>query len=534
MPEQIQTAGINRGLPVGQRGSSPRRAARSAAAVVDEGVGSGLGTNGGCVSSLPGSHAGAPIRTRSPKRYQRTPVRVERTAEEQAQARVRQYQLQELAGDILPEERGLNACMRCRVAVADHVEMIWSEGGHADFTHLQTCGSIWLCSPCAAREAERRRKVLARLNERFIQSSGSIWMTTYTVSHHEYDALGELLDHFLAARKKMREGRAGMALRHDFEIVGTISVLEVTWSPENGMHPHVHELVYCRVRDFDAERYEQVARAAWKHAAAKEGLSMNEHGFELQRTYGAVQDYVTKYGHQPASDRVWGAESEMVKGHLKRARRYNGLTPYAMLEEVLDAGEEIRDLREQLEEEECVAQRAEIEGQIAELEKWQKTLRAKFREYARAFKGRKQLNPSRGMQGLWKAAEAEIEREEKEGEREEKYVLVEFYEDQWNEVVRRRVRGGLREEGRTGRPGWVLEYLAAVCEVEVFPEQYTRFEGWRVQTPKGAGKILSVCRCELEGGERWRCSVELEEADADGRRWYACDFVEVTLGRNGG
>jgi hypothetical protein len=491
-----------------------------------------LGTHGGRVSRHSRSGVTAPMRTRSPRKYQKTPVRVEKTLDEQAQARIRQYRLQELAGDILPNERGLNACMRCRVSVADHVELVWAEDGSANYTHLQTCGSIWLCAPCAAREAEWRRKILERLDKKFVDGDdgGSIWMTGYTVSHHDYDDLGELVTNFLAARKKMREGRQGMALRHDFDIVGTISVLEITWSEENGGHPHVHELVYCRHKHFDADRYEELARSAWKRAAAAFGMTMNRHGFDLRRTYGEVQDYVTKFGHAPASDRCWGTESEMVKGHLKKARA--GLSPMGMLSRVIDIQDAMRDIRQELLEVSEEMRRAELLAELRELGRQQVMLRGKFREYARAFKGRKQLNPSKGVQPLWKAAEAEIEAEEqkeKEGEGKERKALIEFYDDQWGEVVRHRLRGELREEGRTGRPGWVLEYLASACGVEVFPEQYTRFEGWRVYTREGPGRILSIRYVEEWG--RWWCSVELEEPGLNGQRWYYDDFVEITLGK---
>jgi hypothetical protein len=497
----------------------------------DRGRREALGTNGGCVSGQSASQSTAPIRTRSPRQYQRTPVRVEQSVDEQAQARIRQYRMQELAGDILPDERGLNACMRCRVSVADHVELVFTDMGDgegtAQYTHLQTCGSIWLCAPCAARKAEERRRIMQRMNGKFIEGKdgGSIWMTTYTVSHHDYDALDELLDHFLAARKKMREGRQGMALRRDFDVVGTISVLEVTWSEENGWHPHVHELVYCRTKGFDADGYEALARPAWKRAAAQEGLSMNMHGFEVRRTYGAVQDYVTKYGHQPASEKVWGTESEMVKGHLKQSRA--GLTPFAMLNQIVAAQEAMREIRLGLATGEIV-DRAEAQVQLRELNERALLLRDKFREYARAFKGRKQLNPSKGVQPLWKAAEAEIEQEEKEKEDQGgRYTLISFYDDQWNEVVRRRVRPEVQEEGRTGRPGWVLEYLAGAYGIEIFPEQYTCFEGWQVHTPEGSGEILSMCYIERVG--RWWCSVALGERGAAGRRCYTCDFIEITL-----
>ena len=45
-------------------------------------------------------------------------------------------------------------------------------------------------------------------------------------------------------RSKRKMGRSGQALRHDFQMTGTIRVLEVTRSKENGWHPHVHGLVF--------------------------------------------------------------------------------------------------------------------------------------------------------------------------------------------------------------------------------------------------------------------------------------------------
>ncbi len=95
----------------------------------------------------------------------------------------------------------------------------------------------------------------------------------------------------------------------------------------------------------------------------------------MQATWGAVADYVGKFGREPVR-RVWGAEDELVKAAAKRARggapRVGRYTPFDLLRAVSREGLG-----------------------------WQSV---RFREYAEVFTGRYQLvwgpRPLRGRPGL--------------------------------------------------------------------------------------------------------------------------------------
>src|SRR5258708_1982167 len=156
------------------------------------------------------------------------------------------------------------------------------------------------------------------------------YLATYTIAHKRYDQLSELLDRFLAARKRAKQGSAAQELKKKFGVLGTVSVQEVTWSEQNGWHPHCHELIFFS-HEVDAQAYAQAVRERWQRSAEREGLSMNEHGFRLDRTFGAVADYVAKFGRQPLRE-PWGTSAELAKSHLKRGRGNEHLTPFAMLE----------------------------------------------------------------------------------------------------------------------------------------------------------------------------------------------------------
>jgi hypothetical protein len=195
-----------------------------------------------------------------------------------------------------------------------------------------------------------------------------------------------------------------------------------------------------------ATGYEAAARSAWSDAAAANGLTMNRHGFELQRTFGAVADSIAKFGREPATEAPWGAEAEMVKGHLKQGRTSEHYTPFALLAAINDD------------------RRADLEPIFA--------------EYARCFKGRKQLTYSPGLKAMY--AEDEKTDEDLMAEHEHEAVtLLELEHEQWAAVVGNDRRGELLEEARSGRPSRVVNYLEEFG-VQLRNDQVERFASWHM------------------------------------------------------
>jgi hypothetical protein len=477
--------------PVGQRASSPRRGSRGSAGRV-----AALGTIAKTVSTQRGGGSNAANsfcnRTRVPRRARR-----KTTPEDLSAARVRRFALQNTAARILPGER-VCKCLRRPVPVAKSVDVQYvPETSSAHYAGLQLCSSVWHCPNCAALISEKRRDELARLIKKHTEAGYSVYMTTYTISHSKHHDLAALLSNFLGARRKMRQGRRGQALRRDFQVIGTVSVLEVTWSAENGWHPHVHELVFCGLPEMDMEGYERAARSAWEDAAASFGLEMNRHGFDLARTFGAVADYIAKFGREPATETPWGTEAEMVKGHLKQGRTSEHYTPFALLAAINDEG------------------RSDLEPI--------------FHEYGVNFKGRKQLTYSPGLKAMY--AEEEKDDEELMQEHEHEAVtLLELEHEQWHVVVGNDIRGELLEEARSGQPGRVITYLEDFG-VQLRVDQVKRFEGWYMLTPAGPGRVTLVTMCPIL--KRWRCGVQLDQPGEDGMTWRGFDLVDLKVIRDG-
>jgi hypothetical protein len=219
-------------------------------------------------------------------------------------ARLARWRLQREAQTLLPDERVAFCLRRLQASTVDVLYAPQQQAAH--YGGLMVCGSVWMCPLCAAKISERRRLELEQAIACCIANGGAVYLATYTIAHKRYDTLEELLEAFLAARKRARQGRAAQRLRETFGIIGTVSVREVTWSEQNGWHPHCHELVFFS-GEVDADAYAQAVSAQWQRSAEHEGLNMNEHGFQLARTYGAVADYVAKFGREPLRA-PWGAQ----------------------------------------------------------------------------------------------------------------------------------------------------------------------------------------------------------------------------------
>ncbi|MGH8398895.1 MAG: hypothetical protein ACRETA_11745, partial [Gammaproteobacteria bacterium] len=223
--------------------------------------------------------------------------------------RLLRWALQSQARELLPDE-SIATCLRNPVAVS--VDIL-HDATHqrAMYQGLQTCKSVWHCSMCAAKISERRRVELASATSLSEEREWPVLFATYTFSHHRRMALSDSLGAFAKARKAFNQGHAGQAMKTGLDRLGTVSVLEVTWSSLNGWHPHYHELIFTSgLGKLGMAEYGELARATWERVAARNGLTMNEHGYKLEATHGAIADYIAKYGHEPLNGRAWGAEDD--------------------------------------------------------------------------------------------------------------------------------------------------------------------------------------------------------------------------------
>jgi hypothetical protein len=213
--------------------------------------------------------------------------------------------------------------------------------------------------------------------------------------------------------------------------VGHVRAWEVTHGRKreinNGWHPHFHILLFLERPHCSLHEFEDWAYAVWSRACRASGLDEpnRRYGVSLQDGSRAAE-YVAKMGLEDA--RGWGLDAEMTKGHIKRAK--NGETPFDLL-------------------------RAELADGDAQA-------RALFREYAAAFKGKRQLVWSRGLRELLGLGQVATDAELAAAQEDDCIQLSEIGRDQWRQILRCDARAELLVIARRGDYQAVMRFIEAL------------------------------------------------------------------------
>ena len=328
-------------------------------------------------------------------------------------ARVQRFALQSVARQVLPESRTAK-CLRWRAHKQD--VKVWKSHEHktAHYSGLQTCSSVWTCPVCAAKIAERRRAEVLGAMSVHQAGGGNVHLLTVTVPHQRGDNLVTLLEQQKEALRRFWNDREVKAVLAEMGYLGQIRATEVTHgrkSPRNnGWHPHYHVLLFTG-SGVDLARFDKAQRRDWEVRlymvwarvckAAGLGLPSIAHGLKLDAGDKASQ-YMTK----------WGLEHELTYGHIKKGKT-GGETPFDLLRSLLaDPGD--------------------------------KQAAALFREYAEAFKGKRQLFWSHGLKARFAVAEStdeELAQRIEEGAE----LLGQITPQQWRDVLKVEARATVLE-----------------------------------------------------------------------------------------
>jgi len=241
------------------------------------------------------------------------------------------YHLQDvITGKILPKENRLSFCLK-RARPGQNVKVVYSnQAQRSHYKDVMMCGSVWGCPICSEYITDRRRKELASALDVW---SGSVFMGAFTVQHKRGDQLKDVRDKLMDAYRDFSGGGGMKEIRARYAIAGTITAVEVTWSEQNGWHPHKHVLFFSErvlsdqeIRQFEAEIKERF----YGIVKSKGGYSSMEWGVKV--TTGEKHEasaYVFK----------WGLDYEMLSWNSKQADG-GGYGPFELADRFGATGEE--------------------------------------------------------------------------------------------------------------------------------------------------------------------------------------------------
>lgn len=325
-------------------------------------------------------------------------LKLERTSQEY---RALRFAMKSVVNRLFPQSE-TSKC--CRANIPAQKIKILKDKVHqkAFYAGLRKCCSVWLCPVCAAKIAERRASLLQNCIDLAVAREWHVYLLTATTPHGIGDDLKIVLKRLLKAWNSVTGNRPGKAVKETLQIEGTIRALEVTYGDKNGFHPHLHVLVFSRLK-VPPDILEYFYTPLWQDCCVKAGLSRPDdlHGLTVQSAEMAAA-YVAKG--------LWGLPQEMTKGYQKTAKSDKGMTPWGFLMEVLENDS--------------------------------KRHEGLFFIYADAFKGRLQLSPSKGLYeklGVKDQTDEELTAVEEESA----LVLSEITDEQWRSVLITRCEASL-------------------------------------------------------------------------------------------
>lgn len=283
--------------------------------------------------------------------------------------------------------------MRWRVPNQEIQVLKGATTDRAFFGGLQVCSMPWTCPVCASKISERRRHEVAKAIRQAEALGLKVRLVTLTVPHGLGDDVAAIADKVTKAFTRLWQGKGGMQLREKLGLFGHIRALEVTYGA-NGFHPHLHVLMFYHPQQ-TTDAHWQVLPERWQTVAVRSGLPAPslDRGCQIDDGQKAAQ-YVAKG--------VWGLESEVTKGHVKKGKR-GSRTPFDLLRDYM---------------------------------KGDKQAGAIWRTYAEAFEGRRQLYWSNGLKKLLAIAELSDEEIAHKPEDEKALLLASISDEQWKLIYR--------------------------------------------------------------------------------------------------
>jgi len=189
------------------------------------------------------------------------------------------YYLQDVITEkILPAESRLSLCLK-RARPGQSVKVVYSnKAQQSHYKDVIMCGSVWGCPICSGYITDKRRKELSSALDVW---SGSVFMGAFTVQHKRGEKLAEIKARLFDAYRDFTSGRGWQDIKARYAIAGNVIANEVTWSEQNGWHPHRHVLFFSErvLSDQEINQFEtEIKERFYGIVKSKGGYSSMEWG----------------------------------------------------------------------------------------------------------------------------------------------------------------------------------------------------------------------------------------------------------------
>jgi hypothetical protein len=290
----------------------------------------------------------------------------------QSEGRRKLYGLRFIAGELLGG-RQANCGHLPVIREGDSVKIFSKDENNLFYSGLETCGSVWVCPVCALKITYQRANHVAEVLKAFQEATFieglavhkvyALGFLTLTTRHNIAEKCKDVKDRVLKAWRKINKSRRFVELCEKFNVVGDIRALEVKFSSRTGWHPHLHIAYVANCSTGFLQWFGECVIDMWLSEMGEQAGREGQKYLPILN-YKGISDYINK----------WDVADELTKAHTKVNSRgfQESYSPFSMLEyirKMKHAGD----------------------NDNLRLFMW------KYKEFAAAFKGAKQLTFSKRL-----------------------------------------------------------------------------------------------------------------------------------------
>ena len=199
------------------------------------------------------------------------------------------------------------------------VSLVETKTGNYAFTGLAKCGLVWRCPTCSHKILSKRRDQILDYYDEHKKNGLELGFVTLTIRHHKKQSLKDLLEQLHKNYRAFQNTRNFK--KHKKSIIGQIKSTEVTYSQNNGWHPHLHILFFYNTSDknYIQDVHNQLLTNWVKFK--NNNASIDAQNAQICTT-NTITDYVSK----------WDIGKELASSKQKTSK---GLTPFGILTELI-------------------------------------------------------------------------------------------------------------------------------------------------------------------------------------------------------
>lgn len=243
------------------------------------------------------------------------------------------YKMRRKSGDYLctknDYKKGYNSTKFCgRKMIQEHgqnyVFLLKGKKTQKPFYHgVMKCGSVWRCPVCSKKITDYRQKEVYFLASEWLRNEGELSFITLTLRHNKTDSLKMILNRLNGEFRKMQRTSVFSKIKSAYKITGFVKSLEITYSFENGWHPHLHLLVFHRSKKTD-----DLHKGLIKQWTKRKVLRATQRAQNAQSVYNknGISNYVTK----------WDLSAELTKSSFKVSKSKRSFTGFALLKSIIE------------------------------------------------------------------------------------------------------------------------------------------------------------------------------------------------------